>query len=198
MHMTSVEKQIIRIVLVLVIAASWYYAFRTYTENKEELFIYIADTARILALPYRIARLYTEETTANLPVPIADVRVAEIADTWGAARANGRMHEGVDIFAERNTPIFSATRGYVVRTGVNELGGNYVFIIGPGGVRYYYAHLERVAQGIEFGTEVTSDTVIGFVGNTGNASTTAPHLHFGVYERGPQNPYPLLIDRVTE
>ena len=83
----------------------------------------------------------------------------------------------------------------MIRAGVNNLGGNSVLAVGPGGVRYYYAHLDSIADGITFGTEVTADTVIGFVGNSGNASGTPPHLHFGVYENGPQNPYPLLVDR---
>ena len=91
--------------------------------------------------------------------------------------------------------MYAATRGYVLRTGKNALGGTIVITIGPGGVRYYYAHLDRIAQGMHVGVPVTTDTVIGFVGNTGNAESVAPHLHFGVYNNGPQNPYPLLVER---
>lgn len=91
--------------------------------------------------------------------------------------------------------MYAATKGYVVRVGENNLGGTIVFTMGPGGVRYYYAHLDAVANGIQHGSEVTTDTVLGFVGDSGNASGTPPHLHFGVYDNGPQNPYQLLVDR---
>jgi murein DD-endopeptidase MepM/ murein hydrolase activator NlpD len=125
--------------------------------------------------------------------------VRNIADTWAASRANGRSHEGTDIFAERGTPIFSATRGYVTRRNIGTRGGKNVMVTGPGGVRYYYAHFSEIASGIERGKPVTQDTVLGFVGNSGNASGTPPHLHFGVYPDSgsweARNPYPQLINR---
>ncbi len=103
---------------------------------------------------------------------------------------------GQDMFAPKGTPVFSAVHGYVRRTGTNELGGNIVFVTGAGGRRYYYAHLDRIAHGLHAGQAVTTDTVLGFVGTTGNAITTPPHLHFGVYEgREAIDPLPLLRDR---
>ena len=142
---------------------------------------------------------YTPE--AQLLMPVAGVRVAQVADTWGAARGNGRSHEGQDIFAPRGTPVYAAAPGYVYRIGTGSLGGKYVFIAGAGGIRYYYAHLEDWAD-IEEGMFATTDTVLGFVGNSGNAVTTPPHLHFGVYsgsrrtcDREVFNPLPLLVDR---
>jgi len=115
----------------------------------------------------------------------------------GAARAEGRTHEGVDIFADRGTPVFSATRGYVTGLNIGDRGGTNVMVIGPGGLYYYYAHLTRIANGIEPGTRVTQDTVLGFVGNSGNASDTPPHLHFGIYPEMWEaiNPYPQLVER---
>ena len=104
----------------------------------------------------------------------------------------------MDIFAEAGTPIFAATEGYVIKTGENRLGGTYVFTLGPGGVRYYYAHLSNVAPHIEIGSPVNPYTIIGYVGTTGNARTTPPHLHFGMYTNGAKNPYPLLINRALE
>jgi murein DD-endopeptidase MepM/ murein hydrolase activator NlpD len=148
-----------------------------------------------LTLPFKIAALYTEPADRALPVPVEGVHRKQIADTWHAPRGNGRLHEGSDIFAKEGTPIHSATEGYVVSKGVNNLGGNTVFVIGPGGRRYYYAHLEGYSD-IEVGDYVTPKTVLGYVGTTGNAKGTPPHLHFGVYtSSGPVDPLPLLTDR---
>ena len=138
---------------------------------------------------------------AQLLMPVAGVSVGQVADTWGAARGNGRTHEGQDIFAPRGTPIYAAVPGYVYRIGTSRLGGNIVFVAGAGGRRYYYAHLEAWAD-IEEGMFVTTETVLGYVGNTGNAIATPPHLHFGIYsgsrstcDRAVFDPLPLLVDR---
>jgi murein DD-endopeptidase MepM/ murein hydrolase activator NlpD len=116
-----------------------------------------------------------------------------IRDTWGAQRPGGRRHEGVDIFAPRGTPVVSATRGLVWKVGENALGGNVVWVLGPGGDLHYYAHLDRVAD-IVPRQRVEAGTVIGTVGSSGNAERTPPHLHYGLYRRGGGaiNPYPLL------
>ena len=132
---------------------------------------------------------------SSIDLVIRELEKENISNSWGDSRSSGRGHEGVDMFAVRGTPIFSATEGYVLKVGTNALGGNIVFVYGKGGVRYYYAHLDRIARGIEIGTRVTTDSVWGFVGNTGNAETTPPHLHFGMYQNGAQNPYDLLVNR---
>ncbi|HJS23180.1 MAG TPA: M23 family metallopeptidase, partial [Pyrinomonadaceae bacterium] len=73
-----------------------------------------------------------------------------------------------------------------------------VSVIGSGGRVYYYAHLDSYAKGIEVGDRVTTRTVLGYVGTTGNAQGTPPHLHFGVYTMtGAINPLPLLSDRIA-
>ncbi len=176
----------------------WYYSYNLYTTHKADIVIQLSEIAQQLALPFRLAELALEEPIENLPVPVYGVAVVDIADTWGEPRGGGRTHEGVDIFAERGTPVLSATRGYVVRKNFGSLGGLNVMVVGPGGHRYYYAHLDRIADGIKTGTVVTADTVLGFVGTTGNAETTPPHLHFGVYPMQWEaiNPYPLLVDRL--
>jgi murein DD-endopeptidase MepM/ murein hydrolase activator NlpD len=148
-----------------------------------------------LLLPFKVARLVALPPDETLTLPVEGVRVRDIADTWGEARSDGRTHEGQDIFAPRGTPIYPAARGYVVRVGENRLGGRSVFILGEGGRRYYYAHLDAYGEDAKLGTLVTEASVIGYVGNTGNAAGTPPHLHFGVYDNGPMNPYPYLVDR---
>lgn len=141
---------------------------------------------------WRLAQLSSEDPPMRLPVPVRGVAPGQFGDTWGDTRSGGRRHEGVDIFAQRNTPVVSATRGIVVRVGENRLGGRTVTVLGPGGWRHYYAHLEKWA-GREIGEWVEPGDVIGFVGTTGNAPPDAPHLHYGVYTReGPINPYALL------
>lgn len=139
----------------------------------------------------RYAALVSAPTPAarSLPNPLPGTR---FVDTWGGARSQGRTHEGVDIFAPRNTPIRATTRGIVLNVGPNGLGGRTVMILGPGGQRHYYAHLERYAA-LERGDWVEAGQVVGYVGDSGNARGTPPHLHYGIYAGGGAiNPYGLL------
>lgn len=129
-------------------------------------------------------------------MPLADVSRRQIADTWHAPRGTDRVHEGQDIFAPKGTPVYSATRGYIYEIGENNLGGQTVSVMGAGGRIYYYAHLNAYAPGLAEGDYVTTQTVLGYVGTTGNAQGTPPHLHFGIYtSSGAMNPLPLLLDR---
>jgi murein DD-endopeptidase MepM/ murein hydrolase activator NlpD len=156
----------------------------------------IITTIREITLPIRIAQLSIREPDKEILMPVHGIRVREIQDSWHDARPDNRIHEGQDIFADKGVPVFSSTNGYILRADRGNLGGNYVYIIGTGGRRYYYAHFDRIAEGIERGQEVTTDTVIGFVGTTGNAENTPPHLHFGVYANSVAiDPLPLLINR---
>ncbi|MFC4455557.1 M23 family metallopeptidase [Deinococcus sonorensis] len=140
----------------------------------------------------RYSRLLSAPPPAvsSLPLPLPGVR---FADTWGGARSEGRTHEGVDIFAPRGTPILSTTEGVVSRVGENRLGGRTVTVTGPGGYHHYYAHLERYPA-LKAGDWVAAGTVVGYVGDSGNARGTPTHLHYGVYTPGwtAVNPYPLL------
>ena len=155
----------------------------------------LADTVVFYA---RVAKLYTEEPHSRIKMPVADVAKREVADTWGAPRSGGRQHEGQDIFAPKGTHVLSATNGYVYKIGENNLGGQTVSVISSGGRVYYYAHLDAYAPGLQVGDRVTTRTVLGFVGTTGNAQGTPPHLHFGVYTFGGAiNPLPLITDRVA-
>lgn len=80
-----------------------------------------------------------------------------------------------------------------MRVGDNRLGGTIVFILGPAGERYYYAHLDSVDPELSVGQIVSTTTPIGRVGTTGNAVGTPPHLHFGIYGNGGAlNPFPRL------
>lgn len=155
--------------------------------------------ARDLSLPIKMALLSMKEPDAQLHVPVEGVRVRQITNTWGAERSGGRPHAGQDIFAKRGTAVYSATEGYVLRIGETPVGGKTVFVLGAGGRRYYYAHLDSHAPNLAEGDQVTPDTLLGYVGATGNAKGTPPHLHFGVYTfAGALDPLPLLADRISE
>ncbi|WP_413520449.1 M23 family metallopeptidase [Psychrobacter glacincola] len=128
-------------------------------------------------------------TENSLPNPLPK---QHLADTWGAARSQDRSHEGIDIFAKRSTPIQATTQGIVSKVGEDALGGRVVMIIGPGGARHYYAHLEDYAD-ISANDWVNTSDTIGYVGDSGNAKGTPPHVHYGIYINGSAvNPYPFL------
>jgi murein DD-endopeptidase MepM/ murein hydrolase activator NlpD len=111
---------------------------------------------------------------------------------WGNPRSGGRTHKGTDMFAARNTPVVAVVDG-TVRFSNGGLGGIAVWIKGSG-ASFYYAHLDHRAEGLQPGAFVTRGTVIGYVGNTGNAMGGATHLHFQLHpgHGSPVNPYPTL------
>jgi murein DD-endopeptidase MepM/ murein hydrolase activator NlpD len=162
------------------------------------LLLTITGASDTLVFYARVLKLYSQSPDSRIAMPLEDVSKRAIADTWQAPRGTGRRHEGQDIFAPKGTPILSATNGYIYKIGENNLGGQTVSVIGKGGRVYYYAHLDAYAKGIEVGDRVTTRSVLGYVGTTGNAQGTPPHLHFGIYTMtGAVNPLPLLTDRTA-
>ena len=141
---------------------------------------------------------YTVEqrAVATLRFPVEGVSARAVQSVFGDPRDSGaRAHEGVDIFAPRGAPVVAATDGWVTRVTTNRLGGNVVWVWdGERGQALYYAHLDR--QDVSPGTRVRAGDVLGRVGNTGNARTTAPHLHFGIYRalEGAVDPLPFICD----
>lgn len=134
----------------------------------------------------------TREPALSFPVQGKDSR--QISSYFGVPRDGGRRkHEGVDIFAARGTPALASASGIVSGVGVNRLGGNVAFVNdAERKLRIYYAHLDR--WHVKDGQRVSVGDTIGFVGNTGNARTTGPHLHYGVYtyNEGATNPLPFI------
>ena len=114
--------------------------------------------------------------------PVAGKQNADIHSPWGTVRDGGaRTHEGIDIFAPRGTPVLATTEGRIGFTGNRGLGGKQVWLRDrKRGQSLYYAHLDSIA--IAGRTLVAPGDTLGFVGNTGNARTTPPHLHFGIYK----------------
>lgn len=119
-------------------------------------------------------------------------------DTFGAPRMAGtsyaHTHRGVDIFAAAGAPVVAFERGVVVGMGTDVLGGTKLWLAGHSGTRYYYAHLRAFAPALADGQVVEVGQTLAFVGNTGNASTTPPHLHFEIHPRGGPavDPYPIV------
>ena len=144
--------------------------------------------------PVITARLLASRPPARLPVPVIGVGRQQLINSWGSPRTEGRRHQGIDIFAPRGREIVSTTSGIVMTIGNTRRGGNIVWVFGPGGQWHYYAHLDRFAA-IHVGQVIVRGTVIGYVGDTGNAKGTPPHLHYGIYRfrGGAINPYPLLM-----
>ena len=149
--------------------------------------------------PILAVQLTFAEPPASLPVPVDGVRPSAIRNSWRAPRDGGRYHQGIDIFAKPGTPVRSTTEGIVIRLGQNRLGGNVVWIMGPGRQKHYYAHLSHFGA-FEIGDRVLAGDIIGYVGDTGNALGTPHHLHYGVYELGGSaiNPFPLLTARANQ
>ena len=133
-----------------------------------------------------------QRTEASLRFPVEGASEANIQSVFGDARDGGsRDHHGVDIFARRGTPVVAAADGVVRRVDTTEIGGRVVWLSDTEhGQSIYYAHLDDWAT--ESGRRVRKGDVLGYVGNTGNARTTPPHLHFGIYSRGPVDPLPYI------
>ena len=98
-------------------------------------------------------------------------------------RRGGRSHEAIDILAPRNTPVLAVESGAIAKLFDSKAGGHTIYQFDPSGrLAYYYAHLERYADGLHEGQAVAQGDVIGYVGTSGNAPPDTPHLHFAVFE----------------
>jgi peptidoglycan LD-endopeptidase LytH len=140
--------------------------------------------------------------TLKLIIPVAGVRPEQLQDTFTDARSEGRAHDAIDIMAPAGTPVVAANDGEIVRLFQSERGGTTIYQLSPDKkLVFYYAHLQRYADGLAAGKFVRQGDVIGYVGDTGNAGAGNYHLHFSIavladpkrYWEGTNiNPYPLL------
>ena len=130
-------------------------------------------------------------TDASLVFPVSGLSSRAIQSFFGDVREGGRRdHHGVDIFAPRGTPVVAVTEGRVRSVRTTGLGGKQVWLRDAFGHNFYYAHLD--SQLVREGMQVSPGDTLGLVGNTGNARTTPPHLHFGIYQQGPHDPWPFV------
>jgi len=147
------------------------------------------------------AALTGAQELPDLTIPVLRVQPAELRDTFAEVRGN-HPHDATDIIAPRGTPVVAASDGVIQKLFLSKPGGNTIYQFDPTQTYcFYYAHLDRYAEGLHEGMEVHRGEVIGYVGSTGDASPDAPHLHFEVHRLGPDkkwwkgepmDPYPLL------
>ena len=141
---------------------------------------------------------------AKLLVPVEGIPYAKLTDTFDQPRGQERHHEALDIMAPKGTPVRAVADGKVVKLFESKPGGTTLYQFDPSEqYAYYYAHLDKYADGIKEGMQLKRGDLIGYVGVTGNSDPNAPHLHFAVvaltpekqwWKGTPVNPYPLLGD----
>ena len=138
----------------------------------------------------------------SLIIPVAGIKGDQLKDTFTEARSEGRVHDAIDIPAPQGTPVLAAADGEIARLFQSERGGTTIYQLSTDKkLVYYYAHLQRYADGVAAGKYVRQGEVIAYVGDTGNAGSGNYHLHFSIavlsdpkrYWEGTNiNPYPLL------
>ena len=119
---------------------------------------------------------------------------ATFTNDWGVPRAGGQTHQGIDLFAATGTPVVAVSDGILFRVGSNRVGGWRFWLRDRWGNEFYSAHLSGFAPAAREGAVVHAGTVIGFVGNSGDAKTAPPHVHFEVHPNGggPVPPFPFV------
>jgi murein DD-endopeptidase MepM/ murein hydrolase activator NlpD len=138
----------------------------------------------------------------GLIIPVAGVRPEQLRDTFSESRAEGRIHDAIDIPAPLGTPVLAAADGPIVKLFQSARGGTTIYQLSVDGkFVYYYAHLDRYAEGLAEGRFAKQGETIAYVGDSGNAGPGNYHLHFSIAEiSNPKdfwhgvniNPYPLL------
>ncbi|MGH9374148.1 MAG: M23 family metallopeptidase [Vicinamibacterales bacterium] len=137
----------------------------------------------------------------DLLIPVEGISEGDLSRSFSHSR-NGHLHEAIDILAPRHTPVKAAESGTIARLFLSKAGGITIYQFDPAGTyAYYYAHLERYADGLVEGQQVRKGQVIGYVGVSGNAPKNTPHLHFAIFrltaekrwwEGTPIDPYDVL------
>jgi murein DD-endopeptidase MepM/ murein hydrolase activator NlpD len=138
-----------------------------------------------------------------LVMPVEGARASELHDSFDETRGAARRHEAIDIMAPRGTPVVAAVDGSIEKLFTSNQGGLTIYEFDRDrNYCYYYAHLDRYAEGVKEGQLVHRGDRVGYVGSTGDASAEAPHLHFTIFRLGPDkhwwlgtpiNPYPFLL-----
>jgi peptidoglycan LD-endopeptidase LytH len=144
----------------------------------------------------------------NLILPVQGIRPEQLQNTFEDSRSGGRVHEAIDIMAPRNTPVLAVEDGKIAKLFTSKQGGLTLYQFDPSETyAYYYAHLERYADGIKEGMVLRRGQVVGYVGSSGNANPEGPHLHFAIFRLTPEkrwwdgapvNPFPVLGGRGSD
>jgi murein DD-endopeptidase MepM/ murein hydrolase activator NlpD len=152
------------------------------------------------AAPAADAKLLVER---HLLIPVEGIKRAQLVDNFDEKRGGVRKHEALDIMAARGTPVVAVGDGRVAKLFRSVFGGITVYQFDADDrFVYYYAHLDKYAEGLKEGAMLRKGDPVGYVGSTGNAPANAPHLHFAIFKLGPEkqwwkgtavNPFPLLL-----
>jgi murein DD-endopeptidase MepM/ murein hydrolase activator NlpD len=122
---------------------------------------------------------------------------ADVADDFGAARADTGKHQGNDVFAPFGAPVLAVADGTIHRVGTLPISGNRLWLHTDAGDAFFYAHLSAFSPDAENGRRVKAGTVLGFTGNTGDAEPTPPHVHFEIHPGGEEedaiDPHAILL-----
>ena len=171
------------------------------------------ETETASLVPVKDARKETPAARATAPalasrtlaMPVQGYDAHKLRDNFDETRGGVRRHEALDIMAPRGTPVVAADDGVIAKLFRSAAGGITIYQFDAAQqYAYYYAHLDRYREGLREGETVKRGDVIGYVGTTGNAPESAPHLHFTIFELGPEkkwwrgkavNPYPYLASR---
>jgi murein DD-endopeptidase MepM/ murein hydrolase activator NlpD len=155
----------------------------------------------VVAGPPPLASDYERLEERALLFPLEGVDARVLLDNFAEARGS-RSHEALDILAPRGTPVLAVDDGVVRKLFTSVRGGLTVYQFDASeSYCYYYAHLDRYAEGLVEGKPLRKGDRIGYVGTTGNAPPTTPHLHFTIFKLGPEkrwwegvpiNPFPIL------
>ena len=165
----------------------------------------LASPDGVAPVPPAVADAAAAPAMPLLIVPVAGILPTQLADTFTDARGEGRSHDAIDIMAPTGTPVLAVADGRIVKLFNSVPGGLTIYHFDQAEtVAYYYAHLDRYADGLVEGQAVKQGDLIGYVGYSGNASPEAPHLHFAIFVLGPEknwwqgtaiNPYAPLRGR---
>ncbi|HWN42270.1 MAG TPA: peptidoglycan DD-metalloendopeptidase family protein [Thermoanaerobaculia bacterium] len=144
----------------------------------------------------------------DLVLPVQGIRPEQLQNTFEDSRGGGRVHEAIDIMAPRNTPVMAVEDGKIAKLFTSKQGGLTIYQFDPTETyAYYYAHLERYADGLKEGMALRRGQVVGYVGSSGNANPEGPHLHFAIFRLTPEkrwwdgapiNPFPVLGGRSSD
>jgi murein DD-endopeptidase MepM/ murein hydrolase activator NlpD len=119
----------------------------------------------------------------SLTLPVQGIKREQLRDTFNERRGASRRHEAIDILAPRNTPVFAVEDGEIAKLFMSVAGGITIYQFDPEEEYvYYYAHLEKYAEGLKEGDDIKRGQIIGYVGTTGNAPRDTPHLHFAIFK----------------
>ena len=172
----------------------------------------VSPPASTASVPARSERPSPPPQASAAPIgpltsPVAGVDASQLSDTFAQSRAAGRPHEAIDIMAPRGTAVIAVADGKVAKLFTSKPGGLTVYQFDTTEkLAYYYAHLDRYAAGLAEGQVLKRGDLVGYVGSSGNADPAHPHLHFAIFELGPEkhwwegraiNPYPLLAGEAS-